>query len=139
MFPVRVLLLAMCRGELFPVIARFVKENPDRKKSFHIYTNSSMLYLSRECLLNFLSNLYIPPWLEKKFQIHGFKVPRTCIESRHSYSCLASSRNSPPSSYHNSPSDKGKLLIRQSNTFSKIYFPQQQKWVEKTVICFIKI
>ena len=40
--------------------------------SFHISINSLGLYLSPECFLNFLSNLYIPPWLEKNFKFMVF-------------------------------------------------------------------
>ena len=37
--------------------------------SFHISINSLRLYLSPECLLNFLSNLYIPPCVGKNFKL----------------------------------------------------------------------
>ena len=39
---------------------------------FHIYLNSFGLYLSPECLLTFLSNLYIQPWLGKIFKFMVF-------------------------------------------------------------------
>ena len=37
--------------------------------SFHISINSRRLYLSPECLLNFLSNFYIPPSVGKNFKL----------------------------------------------------------------------
>ena len=40
--------------------------------SFHISRNSIGLYLSRECLLNFLSNFYIPPCVGKIFKFMEF-------------------------------------------------------------------
>ena len=40
--------------------------------SFHISINSLGFYLSPECFLNFLSNLYVPPWLGKIFKFTVF-------------------------------------------------------------------
>ena len=47
-------------------------------------------------------------------------------------------QNSPLSTCHYGLG-RNKLLIPQGSILSKIYFPQQQKVVEETVICFIKI
>ena len=46
----------------------------------------SRLYLSPECLLNFLSKSYFP-LCKKSFQVYGVLIPRKCIDMRHFYSC----------------------------------------------------
>ena len=59
----------------------------------------------------------------KILERYGVLIPRTCIESRHFYSCPCSlrSQTSSPSSYHH------KLGIDPGNIFSKFFFSQQQK------------
>ena len=47
-------------------------------------------------------------------------------------------QNSPPISFHHTLGRR-KLLVPSGSMFSKISFPQQQKGVEETMICFIKI
>ena len=86
----------------------------------------------------------------KKFQIYGVHIPRKCIESRHFYSCPL-----PPHSVltlkflSSHPSQKeithSQLLITQLIIPRQHFFwksappPQQQKGVEETMICFIRI
>ena len=53
---------------------------------FHISINFLGLYLSPECSLNFLSNLFIP-LCRKNFEIYGVHIPRKCIDLRHFYAC----------------------------------------------------
>ena len=58
----------------------------------NISINLFELYLSPYFLLNFLSNLYIPPWLRKFFKFMVFKFLENTlasqnIDSRHFYSC----------------------------------------------------
>ena len=106
-----------------------------KNTSFHILINSLVLYLSPECLLNFLWNLFVI--LEKNFQIYSIRIARKWIESRHFYPwALPQSKHS--SKFLTSPSGRRKLLIPLGSIFSKIYFPQQKKGVEETMICSIK-
>ena len=69
-----------------------------KNTSFHISINSLRLYLlnylSLECLLIFLSNLYILQWLEKSFKFMVFRLLKNAfssqkIKSRQFYSCLS--------------------------------------------------
>ena len=53
---------------------------------FHISLNSLVLYLFPECSLNFIYLVYTS-MCEKKFWIHGIRIPKKWIESRHFYSC----------------------------------------------------
>ena len=45
----------------------------------HIFLDILMFYLCTEILVNFLSDLYIPPWLGKFFQICGGQITGKCI------------------------------------------------------------
>ena len=103
--------------------------------SFHISIYSLRFYLSAICMLNFLSNFYIPRCLEN-FQIYGVHVPRKCIDSRNFFLCPSHSKLSPSSCHH--ALGRRKLLIPQDSIVSKIWFIQQQKGLEETMICFIK-
>ena len=71
----------------------------------------------------------------KNFQIFGVHIPRRYFERRHFYSC--------PSSFKTGCSfltlGRRKLLIPLGSIFSKICSPQQQRGIEETIICFIKI
>ena len=76
---------------------------------------------------------------EKKFQIYDVHISRKCIESRNFYLC-------PPSPLKTlcqvpiiTPKAERNYSFPQGEFFSKIYFPQQQKGVEETVICFIRV
>ena len=72
---------------------------------------------------------------EENFQIYDVHIPRKCIgiltHAPH-HSKLA------PTSCHHTLGRR-KLLIPPGSIFSKICFPQQEKGVEETMICFIKI
>ena len=82
---------------------------------FHISINYLGLYLSPKSLLNFLWNLYIPPWLRKIF--HNL---RKCIESRHFYSCL------PPLTQNSFPTSQ---LIPQAVFLQKsVYLINRKGW-----------
>ena len=87
--------------------------------SFHVSLNSLGFYLSPECLLNFFWLVY-SIMRGKNFSIHGVHIPRKCIESMHFYSC-----SSPP-------------LKTPGRVFWKSVSPKT-KWVEETMIFFIKI
>ena len=47
--------------------------------SFHISVTSLGLYLSPECLLNFLLNFYIPPFMGKNFKFMEFTSLETAL------------------------------------------------------------
>ena len=47
--------------------------------SFHIFVTSLWLYLSPECLLNFLLNIYVPPFMEKYFKFMEFTSLETAL------------------------------------------------------------
>ena len=69
-----------------------------KNTSFHILINSLVLYLSPECLLNFLWNLFVI--LEKNFQIYSIRTARKWIESEHFYPwALPQSKHSPKFSH----------------------------------------
>ena len=84
--------------------------------SFHIYLISLGIYLSPECLLNFL-------WLASSsmgrinVSIYGVQIPRKCIEFIHFYSCPC-----PP-----------------LKTSGRKSVSPKTKGVEETMICFIKV
>ena len=79
--------------------------------SFHISINSLGLYLSPECLLNFLSNLYIPPCVRKIFKFMVFAFLENALNlSIFTYAFPLPTQSSPPSSYHHTLG-RGKLLI----------------------------
>ena len=89
-------------------------------------------------LVEFSLKLLYSTMCGKNFQIYGVHIPRKFIDSRHLYSCPCPTQNLPPSSCHHTLGRR-KLLIPPSSILSKIYFPQQEKGVEETMICFIKI
>ena len=102
-----------------------------------LYTHEGFISLSPECLLNFLSNSYIPSYVGKisnlwswhSWKMHWFEVFLLIPFP---------TQNSPPSSCHRTLGRR-KLLILLGSILSKICFSQQQKRVEETMICFIKI
>ena len=98
--------------------------------------NSLGLYLSLECLLNFVSNLYIPPCVGNIFKFIVF----TFLENALNLVILLISlptQNSPPSSCHYTLG-KRKLLITPGSIFWKICLPQQQKEVEELLFAWSK-
>ena len=72
----------------------------------------------------------------ENFEIYGVHIPRKCIDLRHFYSCPSPFKTHPQ--VHHALGRR-KLLIPPGSILSKICFPQQQKGVEETIICFIKI
>ena len=94
--------------------------------SFRISINSWRLYLSPECLLSFLWNLYICIMIGNNFQIYGVRIPRKYIELRHFFSCPSWLKTRPQVSCQHTLGRR-KLLIHSDNIFSKICFPQQGK------------
>ena len=109
-----------------------------KETSFHISINSLGLYLSPECLLNFLSNVYTPPCVVKISKLIVFTLPENVLNLGIFTHAPLPTQNLSPSSYYQSRG-RGKLLIPPRIIFSNICFPQQQKGVEETMICFIEI
>ena len=100
-----------------------------------ITVNFLGLYLSSECLLNFFSNLYIFHHVWDKFMVFTFLENALNLSI---FAHISPAQNLPPSSCHHTLGRR-KLLIPPGSIFAKICFPQQQKVVEETMICFIKI
>ena len=82
-------------------------------------------------LVEFSLKLLHSNMFRKNLELYGVHIPRKCIDSRYFYSF--------PSPLKTYPKDRRKLLIPPGSILSKIYFPQNQKEVEETMICFIKI
>ena len=86
-------------------------------------------FISPESFLNFLLNLYIPPWLPKSFkfivlrllQIHLWVKKLSLFNFTH-----APKQNSLPGFYHYSPGRR-ELPIPPEQHFLKMYFPEQKE------------
>ena len=86
-------------------------------------------FISPESFLNFLLNLYIPPWLPKSFkfivlrllQIHLWVKKLNLFNFTH-----APKQNSPPGFYHYPPGRR-ELRIPPEQHFLKIFFPEQKE------------
>ena len=99
-------------------------------KSFHISLDSLELYLFPNCLLNFHSNLYIPPQMRKMLKFIVFRLLESVfakqkIESRHFHSCH-SRQNSPPCFLLSLPKQSKITYSYPGNILLKIYSPQQK-------------
>ena len=107
--------------------------------SFRIYINSLGLYLSPECLLNFLSRIYILPWLGKIFKLIMFLFLENTLNLGIFSDASLSTQNSPmflslppPPLY---TPGTGKLLIAHpthlppsyAGLFLKYVFPNNKK------------
>ena len=106
--------------------------------SFHISINSIGFYLSPECLLNCLSNFYIPPRVGKVFKLMEFPISRKCIDSRHFYLCLSPLKTQPQVLVI-TPKAEGNYSFPQVAIFQKSVAPSSRKRSRKDIIiCFIK-
>ena len=94
-----------------------------KDKSFHISRNSIGLYLSPECLLNFLGNFYIPPCVGKVFKFMEFTFLENALIEAFLFMPHPTQNLSPRSCHH--AIGRRKLLIPPASILSKIYFPQQ--------------
>ena len=103
--------------------------------SFYISINSLGLYLSPECLLNFLSNLYIPPCVRKIFKFMVFAFLENALNLSiftYAFPLPTQSKLSPK---FLSPHPRQRET---THSLRQHYF-QQQKGVEETMIYFIRI
>ena len=102
--------------------------------SFHISINFSGLYLSLQCLLNFLSNSNIPSRVEKIFKYMVFKFLESALNLDLFYTPLPSQI-----SFKFLSLRRAILLIPLRSHFLKICFPQQEKEVEEIMTYFVRI
>ena len=115
----------------------------DQQNSKQTYSQLSIIiflwtpksFISPESFLNFLLNLYIPPWLPKSFkfivlrllQIHLWVKKLNLFNFTH-----ASKQNSPPGFYHYPPGWR-ELCITPEQHILKIFFPEQKECAENYV------
>ena len=103
----------------------------------YFYKFPGAFSLSPKCLLNFLSDFYIPP-CGRIFQIMEFTLLENLLIQGIITHALPHSKLA-PKFLLSSTIGRRKLLIPPDSILSKICFPKQQKGVEETMICFIKI
>ena len=106
--------------------------------SIHISINSKYLYLSLECFLNFLSNVYIPPCVRKIVKFMEFTFLENAL-SRDVFTHGPSQSKLALKFLSSGPIGRRELLISRGSALSKICFRHKQKEVEKITICFTKI
>ena len=93
-------------------------------------------FISPESFLNFLLNLYIPPWLRKSFKFIMLRLLQIHLWAKKFnlfYFTHAPKKNSPPGLYHYSPGRR-KFPIPPEQHFLKIFFPEQKEGGEDYVI-----
>ena len=91
------------------------------------------------CLLNFLSNLYVLPWLGKIFKFMVFTSLENALDLGNYIHATSPFKTLPQVLFITPSQTNGDYSFPLDSVFSKICFPQQQKRVEDTMICFIKI
>ena len=98
-------------------------------------------FISPESFLNFLLNLYIPPWLPKSFkfivlrllQIHLWVKKLNLFNFTH-----APKQNSPPGFDHYPPAD-GNCPFHQNSIFWRYFFPSRKRGEDYVVEKITKI
>ena len=106
--------------------------------SFHISINSLGFYLSPKCLLNFLSNLYIPPCVGKIFKFMVFSFLENALNlGIFTHAFPPHSKLSPK--FLSSHPRQREINHSPRLQFFENPFLQQQKGVEETMISFIRI
>ena len=115
-----------------------LQDQPQEYIFSYFYKLLRTLSFYPEWVLNFLSSLYILPYLgksfkflvflslEKVFNLGIFLMPPSLVKAL-------------PQVLIINPPGTGELVDPPSSIFSKIYSPQQLKGMKKTMICFIKI
>ena len=86
-------------------------------------------FISPEYLLNFFSNLYIPPWLRKSFKFIVLSLLEKTfasqkIESVHFCSCPQ--ENLSPGSYHDHSRHKEITHLHRNGFFENLFFPSRK-------------
>ena len=92
--------------------------------------------ISPEYFLIFFSNVYIPPWLKKMFQIHGVKITGKYICESKNRICsflLMPVRKTLPQVFIITTPSRRKLPIPPDKAFWESIFPQQRRglWRQK--------
>ena len=72
----------------------------------------------------------------RNFQIYGVHIPPKCIDLRHFYSCLSPIKTQLK---FLSSHPRQKEITHSPIIPSKICFPQQQKGLKETMVCYFKI
>ena len=101
-------------------VTTLVFQDWPQNTSSHTCMDSLDFYLTPEYLLNFLSNLHIPPLLEKI--VFKLTVSKECI---YLFLLIPPKRNSTPGSYYQPPR-RGRLWISPREWFLKIYSSQRK-------------
>ena len=86
-------------------------------------------FISPECFLNFFSNLFIPPWLQKNFKFMGLRLLENTfvsqkIESVRFYSCPQAKLY--PRFLSSPLQGEGNYPFSPNDVFWKCIFPQQR-------------
>ena len=102
-------------------VTTLVFQDWPQNTSSHIFMDSLDFYLTPEYLLNFLSNLHIPPLLEKI--VCKLTVLKECI---YSFLLIPPKQNSTSGSYYQPPR-REKLWISPREWFLKIYSSQRKE------------
>ena len=127
---------------VFGKLSQLLGQNQQNIKQIHcqlpiiIFLWTPKGFISPESFLNFLLNLYIPPWLPKSFkflmlrllQIHLWVKKLNLFNFTH-----APKQNSTPGFYHYSPGRR-ELPIPPEQHFLKIIFPEQREGGEDHVV-----
>ena len=93
-------------------------------------------FISPEFFLNFLLNLYIPPWLWKSFKFIMLRLLQIhfWVKKLNLFNFAdVPTQNSPPGFYHY-PRGRRELPIRPEQHFLKIFFPEQKEGGEDYVV-----
>ena len=105
--------------------------------SFHFSRNSIGLYLSPECLLNFLSNFYIPPCVGKIFKFMEF----TFLENgliRGIFTHAPPQSKLAPKFLSSHPRQKEITHSPRLHFFENLFPSTAERGGGETMICFIK-
>ena len=115
----------------------FLQNQPQGYILSYFYKLPRAFSLSPECLLNFLSNFHIPPCVREIFKFMEFTFLENAL-IRDIFTHAPSPLKTRPKVLVITPQAEGNYSSPQAVCFIKT-FPQQQKRVEETVICFIKL
>ena len=86
-------------------------------------------FISPEYFLIFFSNLYIPPWLKKMFQIHGVKITGKYICESNNWICsnlLMPSSKTPPRFLSSLLQAEGNYPFPPNKFFENLFFPSRE-------------
>ena len=93
-------------------------------------------FIFPESFLNFLLNLYIPPWFRKSFKFIVLSILQIhlWVKKLNLFSfTYAPKQDSPPGFYHHPPG-RWKLPIPPEQNFLKVFFPEQKEGWEDYIV-----